>query len=189
MGLFDKLGKRKEDNDLKQMLENAVKAAFETLLKEHDETYYYCSLITDEEGNCPFISAWSREALQKILQENDVTSEDEKLEYKWSYADSPYCAYGWEDYFTEINDMVEERKNIYEEDDRLDEWLELLLDYMEKVMKNLDKQGVFGVGEKRNQIVINAEVMPPDYGNTLRALRLNKKENLCEWLEEIAEEE
>lgn len=59
---------------------------------------------------------------------------------------------------------------------------------MEEVMHNLDIGGMFGRGEKRLGIVINAEFMPPDFTNTERALRLNPKEALNQWLEEIAEE-
>ena len=33
---------------------------------------------------------------------------------------------------------------------------------MEQAMRNLDKKGLFGQGEKRLGIVINAEYMPPD---------------------------
>ena len=55
-------------------------------------------------------------------------------------------------------------------------------------MHNLDMNGMFGQGEQRLGIVINAEFMPPDFTNTERALRLNPKEALEEWLEEIAEE-
>ncbi|MBQ5560883.1 MAG: DUF4303 domain-containing protein, partial [Lachnospiraceae bacterium] len=51
-----------------------------------------------------------------------------------------------------------------------------------------DAKGIFGRGKQRLDIVINAEFMPPDYTNTERALRLNPKEALYEWLEEIAEE-
>ena len=54
-------------------------------------------------------------------------------------------------------------------------------------MHNLDNEGIFGTGEKRLGIVINAEFMPPDYTNTERALRLNPKEAIQEWLDEIAE--
>mgnify|MGYP003884806335 CR=1 FL=1 len=44
------------------------------------------------------------------------------------------------------------------------------LNSMEQAMVNLDKEGLFGTGNERLKIVINAEVMPPDYTNTERAL-------------------
>lgn len=59
---------------------------------------------------------------------------------------------------------------------------------MEKVMHNFDIKGMFGEGEQRLGIVINTEFMPLDFTNTERALRLNPKEALNEWLKEIAEE-
>ena len=37
-------------------------------------------------------------------------------------------------------------------------------------------------------MLVNAEVMPPDYTNTIRALRLNKKEDIRIWLREAAED-
>ena len=56
-------------------------------------------------------------------------------------------------------------------------------------MHDLDAEGLFGQGEKRLGIVINAEFMPSDCTNTERALRLNPQKALEEWLEEMAEEE
>ena len=55
-------------------------------------------------------------------------------------------------------------------------------------MHNLDMNGMFGKEQERLGIVINAEFMPPDFTNTERALRLNPREALNEWLNEIAEE-
>ena len=70
-----------------------------------------------------------------------------------------------------------------------DKWADDLLDCMERVMSELDQEGIFGTGEKRRKIMVNAEVMPPDYTNTDRALRLNEKEDIRDWLEEAAEAE
>lgn len=69
-----------------------------------------------------------------------------------------------------------------------DKEIQLRINSMERVMRNLDMNGMFGNGEERLGIVINAEFMPPDYTNTERALRLNPREALNEWLEEMAEE-
>ena len=73
--------------------------------------------------------------------------------------------------------------------DNGDKWYHSLLDTMERVMSELDRQGVFGSGQRRDDMLINAEVMPPDYSNTQRALRLNKEENIRGWLETVAEQE
>jgi hypothetical protein len=64
---------------------------------------------------------------------------------------------------------------------------ELRLRAMERALARLDAEGVFGTGARRHRLVINAEVMPPDFTNTERALRLNPEESLKDWLAECAE--
>lgn len=165
----------------------ATKTAFTELFKEHDELYYYCTLITTGEGNCPYISAWSWQALKNFKEQENISNE-KIIEYKWSYADSPYCGYGWE-YFKEVEEYVvaNKPKNIDDEEDCIS-WWNALIDTMETVMSTLDEQGIFGMGARRKSMLVNAEVMPPDYGNTMRALRLNNKEDIGIWLREAAED-
>jgi hypothetical protein len=43
------------------------------------------------------------------------------------------------------------------------------------------------LNQLRNNIYIHVEVMPPDESNTMRALRLNKRENILDWLHEASE--
>ena len=116
--------------------------------------------------------------------EEDV--EEAKYYLKWSYAESPYYAYG-EEYFEEVKKVFNERMHLLGNEAERDNEIELRINSMEQVMHNLDNEGIFGTGEKRLGIVINAEFMPPDYTNTERALRLNPKEAIQEWLDEIAE--
>lgn len=173
---------------LEKKLEEAARKAIKKLFFENDEHFYYCSLVTDEEGNCPVISAWSEEALERVLKEEIEPDEDleaVRLEYKWSYADSPYYAYG-EEYFEEVETLFNERMEDLEEE-QIDDEVDYRIEAMERVMATLDQEGLFGRGDARLKIVINAEIMPPDYGNTERAIRLNPKEALKEWMEEIAE--
>lgn len=176
------------DTLLYEKLLKAARQAFEKLFREHEESFYYCTLITTGEGNCPYISAWSWEALKDYLEQNEIP-EEEELDYKWSYADSPYCVYGW-DYFKEVESYVNRHKPGYEVDmDTWEAWVENVLDTMEQVMRTLDEQGIFGTGEKRRNMMVNAEVTPPDHTNTWRALRLNGQVDIQEWLEEAAEGE
>jgi hypothetical protein len=58
---------------------------------------------------------------------------------------------------------------------------------MEAAMAQLDREGLFGTGRARLDVVINVEVMPPDWTNTVRAKRLNPPGALHEWLDEVAE--
>ena len=102
----------------------------------------------------------------------------------------PYFAYG-EEYFSEVSKLFLENIERMEDmdEDTYEQEFDLLLHIMECVMAELDEEGLFGSGEQRKKIVVNAEVMPPDYTNTERALRLNPPEALTDWLEECAEEE
>lgn len=174
------------DETLVEVIQNATQKALSKLFKEHNEKFYYCSLITTGEGLCPIISAWSEEALERVAsKEEDI--EETKDYLKWSYADTPYFAYG-EEFFEDVDKIFLERMDKLTTEKEIDREIQIRINSMERVMHNLDMNGMFGQGEQRLGIVINAEFMPPDFTNTERALRLNPKEALEEWLEEIAEE-
>ncbi|MBO4391132.1 MAG: DUF4303 domain-containing protein [Lachnospiraceae bacterium] len=176
------------DEKLVQMIREAAGKAFGKLFAEHDETFYYCSLITIGECECPYISAWSLESLEREAAKGADPEEDKRL-LKWSYADSPYCAYGYEEFFQELRAEYSLRTKRLDDDDdeAYDTEMDIRMNSMEKAMQELDAQGLFGTGEKRSRMVINAEYMPPDHSNTERALRLNPEEALTEWLDEAAE--
>lgn len=174
------------DEMLVEIIQNATQKALSKLFAEHKEKFYYCSLITTGEGLCPIISAWSIEALERVASEEDDV-EEAKYYLKWSYDETPYFAYG-EEYFEDVNKVFLERMRALTTGQEKDKEIQLRINSMERVMRNLDMNGMFGNGEERLGIVINAEFMPPDYTNTERALRLNPREALNEWLEEIAEE-
>lgn len=174
------------DEMLVELIQNATQKAFSQLFEEHKEKFYYCSLITTGEGLCPIISAWSYEALERVANEEDDV-EKAKFYLKWSYDETPYFAYG-EEYFEDVNKVFLERMRALTTEKEKVKEIQLRINSMERVMYNLDLNGMFGNGEERLGIVINAEFMPPDFTNTERALRLNPREALNEWLEEIAEE-
>lgn len=172
-------------NDLISAIESAAFLAISDLFSSHKESFYYCTLITTGEGLPPVLAAWSWEAL------NRETSKDPQLDVmwiKWSWADSPYLDYG-SHYFNEVKNLILSRPRIADlkaSSDRFDE-LKFRLDAMEEAMRNLDRRGLFGQGEERKKIVINAELVPPDYTNTETATRLNPPEALTDWLKENSE--
>ncbi len=174
------------DKDLIQIIQTATESALLKLFKEHNERFYYCSLITTGEGLCPIISAWSKEALERVANES-ANVEEAKYYLKWSYSETPYFAYG-EEFFREVKSVFIERMNNLNTVEERQREVQLRINSMEKVMHNLDVKGIFGRGIQRLNIVINAEFMPPDHTNTERAIRLNPQEALNEWLEEIAED-
>ena len=174
------------DEKLVALIQSATKKAFVKLFNEHDEHFYYCSLITTGEGLCPFITAWSQEALNREAELADDV-EEAKYYLKWSYDESPYFAYG-DEFFSEVKKIFIERSRQTNSKSEIAKEVSIRINSMERAMHNLDIEGIFGAGEQRMHVVINAEFMPPDYTNTERALRLNPRKALDEWLEEIAEE-
>lgn len=174
------------DPDLVSAIKQATKAAL-TDLFDTGENFYYVSLVTSGEGHCPILTAWSEQALEKILTEKNI-DQDERIYFKWSYADSPYCAYG-EQYFEPVKKILSNRQSMNSKmtnSDWNDEFM-CRINSMELALKQLDSEGFFGAGINRSKLVVNAEVMPPDAGNTMRAKRLNPPEALDDWLQEAAE--
>ena len=171
------------EEELIDVIETAAESAITALFREHPEHFYYCSLITTGEAHPPTLTAWSEEALDR-----EVAKGRSREELRWSYVDSPYFCYG-EEFFGEARRLFTERPPMDSASvDRWNEEYNFRLRCMEEAMKILDNKGLFGEGEKRKNIIINVEVMPPDYTNTERARRLNPSESLTEWLATVAED-
>ncbi|MBP5578229.1 MAG: DUF4303 domain-containing protein [Ruminococcus sp.] len=161
------------------LLEAARNAIREMLLT--NETFYYCSLVMLDDAT-PCITAWSEEALNRFIRMHYGTEkvpESEKLNFRWSYADSPYYAFGYNKYFADVEKLFEiDYYTTY--DQKISVWLQ----QMENVMKSLDEEGIFSVIGNRKDIFINAEKMPPDESNILRGKRLNPAETFRAWYED-----
>ncbi len=104
---------------------------------------------------------------------------------KWNHSESPYFLYG-QHHFERVRELFR-AMGVPSNEDMPGE-TEVRLAMMEKAMSRLDAEGLFGSGTKRLGIVVNVEVMPPDHTNVERALRLNPREALKEWMEEAAED-
>ncbi len=164
----------------------AAEPAFRKLLA-NGERFYYCSLVTTGEGHAPLISAWSWEALRRVASARPDPERHARW-IKWSYADSPYFNFHVGAGFSAVARLLGERPGI----DALDaeSWekeLDFRLSAMEVAMRCIDSRGVFQRGQSREDIFINAEVMPPDASNTLRGRRLNPPQAVIAWLAEAAE--
>ncbi|GAA2605054.1 hypothetical protein GCM10010399_40130 [Dactylosporangium fulvum] len=158
-----------------QELADAVVAATRTAVTELFQRYpthrfYYLSLITTGEVHPPCLSAWSHEALHAVGDDPDL---------RWSYADSPFNLFGAQ-HFAKVRRLCEGRGA------DTDAEADLRLRAMESAMSRLDREGLFGRGAARDGVVVNVEVMPPDFTNTERALRLNPPQALTGWLAEAA---
>ena len=169
-----------------QLLGDAIfEAAKKAFLKlfENGEHYYYCVLLTTGEAHPPCIAAWSVEALERLVKEESIP-EEEIPYYKYSFADSPYYAFGYEEYFQQVKQLFEQRDSLidYNNEEQWNEEYDLRLAAMVYAMKKLDIVGIFALNQPREQVYINVELIPPDDTDIERALYFNKAENIEEWL-------
>ena len=176
----------KETEILTAAITKAARSAFQKLFN-NGEHFYYCVLLTTGEGLAPIISAWSWEALDRVSQKYSKTYAQD---VKWSYADSPYYAFGDNEYFSDIKRLFEHRANIDSLSD--EDWkkeLNFRLMVMVEAMSIIDSEGLFAQNQSRKNILINVELMPPDASNIQRALELNNPEDIEDYLQEAAESE
>jgi hypothetical protein len=161
----------------------ATRDAVRSLLREHPgHRFYYFVLTTPAEAYGPAFTAWSWEALE------DAAGGDPRLarDLKWSYADSPFCAYG-ERYLEPVRALFDARPQVFDlPDDEADAEFALRLRAMEAAMAALDREGLFGTGARRLGTVLNVEIVAWDDSNLDRALRLNPAEALTDWWDEVA---
>jgi hypothetical protein len=176
-------------NDLVDAIADGARKAFSSLFQDKPGYYYYCSLITTGEALPPALVAWSYEALAAATA-SDKNPEAAQRAMKWSYGDSPFFCYG-KKLFEKVNSLFRERPQLTHElsNEQWEAEYQFRLDAMEAAMALLDREGVFGTGAARLRTVVLVEVMPPDFTNTERAMRLNPPEALKEWLQEAAEKE
>ncbi len=192
--MFSRIPSHKHDTDmtseeLATSIADAARRAISELFRENaGDTFYYCSLITTGEGHTPHLTAWSKEKLEETVKA-EGGGEDLAAQLKWSYADSPFHCFG-ESHFERVKQILVGRSVSNDRDSTSDaREFEFRLTAMELAMAMLDKEGLFGSGNDRLRIVINAEVMPPDHTNVGRAKRLNPEQALSDWMKEAAEPE
>lgn len=175
------------NEEMTAVFADAAQKAFSSLQENHRERFYYFAFIFDE-GMTPYISAWSYEAYERSVIDNNVSDED-KYWWKWNYADSPYAVYGFDEFFGEVSELLSKRDESLSEDELYEvEWY-VRMASMEEALKRLDENGLFGSGEDRKNVVINVEQAPPDGHEAERALRLNPaSELLSEYLDTCEEE-
>ncbi len=180
----------KNDEKIIEVLYTAVEKSFTSLFKEHGgEHFYYCTLVMAD-AETPCISAQSEESLKRYMNDGKI-SESEILDYKWSWADSPYCAYGYDEYFGEVEELFDkcfrELLDSDCDDDELDREYQNWFNAMETVMKMLDEKGLFGTGKERGNVFVYAEESPPEDEDEVyceRAKRMNPPDVYKKWLDD-----
>ena len=164
---------KKSNEELIEALVKAAGAAFLSL-KENTKEHFYFYVFVFDQGLHPYISAWSYEALEKSIIEQQI-SDDIKSWWKWDCADSPYAVYGYDEFFGEVGELLDKRASELSKDELYGVEWEDRINFMEEAMKRLDASGLFGTGKEREGVVINVEQQPPDDNSAEynRALRLN----------------
>ena len=174
----------KNNEELIEALVKAAGAAFLSLKNSTKEHFYFYVFVFDE-GLHPYISAWSYEALEKSIIEQQI-SDDDKSWWKWDCADSPYADYGYDEFFGKVSELLDNRASKLSDDELYEDEWKARIDFMEEAMKRLDASGLFGTGKERENVVINVEQAPPDDDGAEynSALRLNPSSVLLsEYLE------
>ncbi|MDO5073248.1 MAG: DUF4303 domain-containing protein [Neisseria animaloris] len=168
-------------------IEEATNKAAIDLFNSTKETFYFFVLSTTGEALAPYISAWSHEALQQqiITQNRDS---DDIADFRWSSIDSPYFEFGSQ-YFHQVNQAFLERPDIHalETEVKYEKEFNFRIDAMMEALHRCDEKGIFSLNQARSEIMINVEILPPDYTNTIRAKKLNPSEAIQAWLKEAAE--
>lgn len=99
------------DDSLVAAFETALKNSFSSLRTTYNEQFYYYAFIFDS-GLYPYISAWSYEALEKSIIENNI-DDQERAWWKWDCCDSPYVAYGYDEFFGQVKNLLEKEEGNY----------------------------------------------------------------------------
>ncbi|MFE6610702.1 DUF4303 domain-containing protein [Amycolatopsis sp. NPDC057786] len=152
--------------DLADALTTATRAAVTELFRDNPgHTFYYVTLTTPGEAFGPALSAWSHEALAQRPDAEDV---------RYSYADSPFSVVG-EEHLKPVREMFAARPEVFDiaDDDASDAEFDLRLRAIETALRRSADEGLFGVGEARENVLVLAEVVPEDEENVARARRLN----------------
>ena len=168
-------------------IEEAINQVATELFTSTKEKFYFFVLSTTSEALAHYISAWSHEALQQqIITQNWNT--DDIADFKWSSIDSPYFEFGAQ-YFHQVNQAFLERPDIHslETDAEYEKEFNFRIGAMMEALHRCDEKGIFSLNQARSEIMINVEILPPDYTNTIRAKKLNPLEAIQAWLKEASE--
>lgn len=136
--------KLKFELEMVKVIENVIRNVCKFLFSKYKESFYYCFFIIDGEVYCLILLVWLYEVLECMsLNEKDLI--DVKYYLKWFYVDLFYFVYG-EEYFGEVKEIFNRRLMLLINDEEYMNEYEIWFNFMEKVMVNLDKEGLFGVG-------------------------------------------
>jgi hypothetical protein len=135
-----------------------LRAAWSTLLGKHPgERFYSFGLYTTDLADYLMVTASTEEGLSDITQRYVTkTGSDpstQRASLRWSPADSPLHAEG-EGLLAESDRLRREGNNPYDDTPDADEAISLVFDVAIQALQQLDREGVFGEGMQRSQLVL-----------------------------------
>jgi hypothetical protein len=150
------------------LLYEASKAAFLDVQQAHtDERFYLFALFTCGDLGYVVPTASTEEGLTQVAQEyakkeryQEFSLQQLREDLRWSPADSPLHLDG-EEHFHAVNKLAEHIPSILYEIPTDDSWDEFntfcdkVLGVYVEVLKQLDAEGIFGVGEQRDSVLLN----------------------------------
>jgi len=160
-----------DDFDFEQffkLLYAASKSAFTSIQHvRKSESFYIFALYTCEDLGYVFPTSSTEEGLTQVAQKYSAIKdyqgfsiEQLREDLRWSPCDSPLHVEG-EEYFVEVNKFLSDVPRIVHAIPEEESWSEFE-DFVDKflgvcinVLKQLDTEGIFGEGERRNSIVLN----------------------------------
>ncbi|MWW26900.1 DUF4303 domain-containing protein [Algibacter lectus] len=177
---------------MKEEIKNATRKTFLELSEYlSGEQIYYFVLTTTGELLSPGHSVWTEKLLDKVTKNQIKPNEnynDLKSDLKWSYADSPLFYYG-KKHFNLVENIFLKCPNLFDltEKEYIKEF-DNRINAMTNALIELDREGIFGIEDKRKRIMINVEINPCDESNIERAKKLNPNGGIVEeWLSEFKE--
>lgn len=100
--------------DLVYAIKSDAEKTIRSLYQNHPENFYYISLITTDQGNCPYVTTWSTETLNAAL-EKEENPDKTRLDLKRSCTASPDQLYG-QAHFDPIWQLFNQRKTLLNTD-------------------------------------------------------------------------
>lgn len=177
------------EDSLRNSIREATRHAFVAVRTAHPrEHFYYFALVTTGDALRPAPSACSLEGLRRTLAQYRAKGSAVGADIlRWSEADSPYHLFG-DEHFRHVEALFLRRGDhrslpepAYEEE------VARRFQSMEDALHDLDREGFFGVGSERFEVVINVVAPGEEDEDTIlaRSARLNPTESLMQLRHDI----
>ena len=169
---------------LQVVIQDTARMVFKNLLETHQgEQFYVFALYTDDSLASMYAAANSEEGYQRQLDENkkvwgalgtELGTADLQI-LRWAIVEWAYDFVGKE-HFQGVDNMLSQvSQNKFEISDELQIRKAQILNIMIVALRNLDQEGLFGIGENRRKVTIFASTSDSNQGfeaenNSARAL-------------------